>query len=119
MTKKEMYAEILKVVADNEELVAFVNHEIDLLNRKSSGTRKPTKTQLENEGFKADILEALAGVDEPVTIKGLCGICDSISGLTNQRVTHLLTDLRKEGKVARTYVKKVAYFALGSEEVEE
>lgn len=119
MTKKEMYAEILKVVADNEELVAFVNHEIDLLNRKSSGTRKPTKTQLENEGFKADILEALAGVDEPVTIKGLCGICDSISGLTNQRVTHLLTDLRKEGKVARTYVKKVAYFTLGSEEVGE
>ena len=119
MTKKEMYAEILKVVADNEELVAFVNHEIDLLNRKSSGTRKPTKTQLENEGFKADILEALAGVDEPVTIKGLCGICDSISGLTNQRVTHLLTDLRKEGKVVRTYVKKVAYFALGSEEVGE
>ena len=119
MTKKEMYAEILKVVADNEELVAFVNHEIDLMNRKSSGTRKPTKTQLENEGFKADILEALAGVDEPVTIKGLCGICDSISGLTNQRVTHLLTDLRKEGKVARTYVKKVAYFALGPEEVGE
>ena len=119
MTKKEMYAEILKVVADNEELVAFVNHEIDLLNRKSSGTRKPTKTQLENEGFKADILEALAGVDEPVTIKGLCGICDSISGLTNQRVTHLLTDLRKDGKVARTYVKKVAYFTLGSEEVGE
>ena len=117
MTKKEMYAEILKVVADNEELVAFVNHEIDLLNRKSSGTRKPTKTQLENEGFKADILEALASVDEPVTIKGLCGICDSISGLTNQRVTHLLTDLRKEGKVARTYVKKVAFFALGTEGV--
>ena len=112
MTKKEMYAEILKVVADNEELVAFVNHEIDLLNRKSSGTRKPTKTQLENEGFKADILEALAGVDEPVTIKGLCGICDSISGLTNQRVSALLTQMVKGGTAHKEVVKGRAMFTI-------
>lgn len=116
MTKREMYAEIRKVVADNEEMVAFIDHEVELLNRKSNGIRKPTKTQVENEGYKAEILESLATINEPVTIKELCGICDSIGGLTNQRVTHLLTDLRKDGKVVRTYVKKVAYFALGSEE---
>jgi hypothetical protein len=31
----------------------------------------------------------------------------------------MLTDLRKDRKVARTYVKKIAYFALGSEESED
>ena len=119
MTKKEMYAEIRKLVADNEELVNFIDHEVELLNRKSGGSRKPTKTQLENDGFKADILATLAEVDAPVTIKGLCEACSSIANLSNQRITHMLTDLRKDGKVARTYVKKVAYFALGSEEEEK
>ena len=119
MTKKEMFAEIRKAVVDNAEMVAFIDHEIELLNKKSSSSRKPTKTQVENEGFKTDILSALAEADKAVTIKELCVLCPSVSGLTNQRITHMLTDLRKNGKVARTYVKKVAYFSLGSEESEE
>ena len=56
MTKKEMFAEICKGVADNAEMVAFIDHEIELLDRKSGSPRKPTKTQVENDGFKADIL---------------------------------------------------------------
>ena len=120
MTKKEMFAEIRKVVIDNAEMVAFIDHEIELLNRKSGGSRKPTKTQLENEGFKADILATLAEIDRPVTIKELIAECEPIAHLTNQRITHMLTALRKDGQVQREYIKKVAYFALGSEdEVEE
>ena len=115
MTKKEMFAEIRKVVADNAEMVAFIDHEVELLDNKRTSARKPTKTQIENEAFKADIVAALAEADAPVTIKELMAICPNIAGLTNQRVTHMLTDLRKGGKVTRTYVKKVAYFALGSE----
>ena len=116
MTKREMFAEIRKVVADNAEMVAFIDHEVELLDKKKSGSRKPTKTQVENDGFKADILTALAEVDEPVTIKDLVEICPTLADLTNQRITHLLTDLRKDGKIARSYVKKVAYFSLGSED---
>ena len=116
MTKKEMFTEIRKVVIANEEMVAFIDRQIELLERKSSTPRKPTKTQVENEGFKAEILEALAEADKPVTITELRLICEAIAELSNQRITHLLTDLRKDGKVARTYVKKVAYFALGTEE---
>ena len=115
MTKREMFAEIRKAVAGNEEMVAFIDHEVELLDKKSTSAKKPTKTQLENEAYKAEIVSALAEVDAPVTIKGLCEICDSIAGLTNQRITHLLTDLRKDGKVVRTHIKKVAYFALGNE----
>ncbi len=116
MTKREMFAEIRKAVADNADMVAFIDHEVELLDNKKSGSRKPTKTQVENEGYKADILAALAEADEPVTIKGLCEVCPAIAGLTNQRITHMLTDLRKDGRVSRSYVKKVAYFSLGSED---
>lgn len=119
MTKKEMFAEIRNLVADNAEMVEFLNHEIELLDRKSGSPRKPTKTQIENDEFKADIVAALATADAPVTIKELCEICQPIAALSNQRITHMLTDLRKDGQVARTYIKKVAYFALGREEVEE
>ena len=117
MTKKEMFAEIRACVADNEEMVAFIDHEIELLNRKSNSPKKPTKTQIENEQFKADILVALEEVENPgATIKELFTLCPSLEGLSNQRITHLLTALRKEKKVARTYVKKVAYFSLGAED---
>lgn len=115
MTKKEMLAAIKEVVADNAEMVAFLDKEIDLLNRKKSGSRKPTKTQLENEGFKADILEALTIADKPLNIKELCEECPSIAELSNQRITHMLTALRKDGKVVRTMVKRVAHFAIGNE----
>ena len=116
MTKREMFAEIRKAVADNADMVAFIDHEVELLDNKKSGSRKPTQTQVENESYKANILAALAEADEPVTIKGLAEICPSIAGLTNQRITHMLTDLRKDGRVSRSYVKKVAYFSLGSED---
>lgn len=116
MTKREMFAEIRNLVSDNAEMVAFIDREIELLNRKASSPRKPTATQVENAGFKENILEALESADKPVSIRELCEICPSLEGLTNQRITHLLTDLRKAGKVARNYVKKVAYFSLGSEE---
>ena len=115
MTKREMFAEIRKVVIDNAEMVAFIDHEVELLNRKSGGTRKPTKNQLENAQFKADILAALTEVGKPVTIKELCEVCPTIAGLTNQRITHMLTDLRKGGEVTREYIKRVDYFTVGNE----
>ena len=119
MTKREMFAEIRKIVADNAEMTAFIDREIELLNRKNSAPKKPTKVQVENEAFKEDILTALETLDAPVTITELCAGCESIAGLSNQRITHLLTDLRKEHKVMRTYVKKVAHFTLGDEDATE
>jgi len=117
MTKREYFAQIRELVADNEELVAFIDHEVELLNRKSATPRKPTKAQQENAVFKANILEALEKVGKPVSIKELVAECPSLAGLTNQRITHLLTALIADDKVAKEYVKKVPFFFLT--EVEE
>lgn len=119
MTKKEMFAQILAVVANNADMVAFIEHEIELLDNKSKSPKKPTKVQLENDLFKADILVALSEADKAVTIKELQAICPSIAGLTGQRVSALLSQLRKDGQVRRNYEKKVAYFSLGSESADE
>lgn len=112
MTKKEMFAEIRNIVANNEEMVAFIDHEIELLERKSNSPKKPTKTQVENDGFKADIVAYLTGVDAPKTIKELQAEIPSISGLTNQRITHMLTDLVKAGTLTKEYVKKTPYYSI-------
>ena len=54
-----------------------------------------------------------------MTLKELGEVCGAIADLPNQRISRMLSDLRKDGKVARTYVKKVAYFALGCEDASE
>ena len=112
MTKKEMFVEIRNAVVDNAEMVAFIDHEIELLNRKSGTPRKPTKTQVENDGFKAEILTYLAGVDAPKSIKELQSEVESLSGLTNQRITHMLTDLVKSGSLVKKYVKKTPFYSV-------
>ena len=112
MTKKEMFVEIRNIVADNEEMVAFIDHEIELLERKSNSPKKPTKTQLENDGFKAEIVAYLTEVDTPKTIKELQAEIPSISGLTNQRITHMLTDLVKAETLTKKYVKKTPYYSV-------
>ena len=112
MTKREMFNAIREEVITNAEMVAFIDHEIELLDRRKTSSRKPTKTQVENEGFRADILEHLTAVDAPKTIKELQQEIPSIAELTNQRITHLLTALVKDGKVTREVVKRVPYFTI-------
>lgn len=115
-TKREYFAEIRELVIDNPELVEFVDHEVALLDKKKNAERKPTDTQLENIGFKNDILVALADAEKPVNIKELIVLVPALDGLTNQRIARLLADLRKAKKVARTYVGKTPHYALGAEE---
>lgn len=112
MTKKEMFTEIRSYVADNEELVAFIDHEIELLERKASSAKKPTKTQIENEGLKAEIVAYLVSADAPKSIKELQAEVASLNGLTNQRITHLLTDLVKAETLVKEYVKKTPYYSV-------
>jgi hypothetical protein len=116
MTKREMFTAIANVaeVAANQEMVDFLNHEIELLNRKASSSRKPTKTQVENESFKALIVEYLESADTPKSIKELQAEIPEISELTNQRVTHMLTDLVKAETLTKEYVKKTPYYSIAA-----
>ena len=114
MTKREMFTEIRNAVIDNAEMVAFIDHEIELLNRKSASPKKPTKTQMENDAFKAVIVDYLTEVDAPKTIKELQTEVVELNGLTNQRITHMLTDLVKGGTLIKEYVKKTPYYSIAA-----
>ena len=111
VTKAQMFAMIKEVegVKENDEMVAFIDHELELLAKKSAN-KKPTKTQEENEGIKAEILNVLT--DEGVTVSDLQSKSDVLSGLSNQRVSALLRQLIADGKVAKNVDKKKSYFSL-------
>lgn len=115
MTKREMFQEIRKVVASNAEMVEFIDHELELLDRKAATPRKLTAKQIENLNFKANILVALASADKTVTFKEVYEICPQLAELSPQRVTHMLTDLINEGRIVRTVVKKVPYYRIVTE----
>ena len=119
-TKRERFEQIKALVSNNAELVAFIDHEIELLNKKNSRSGKPTKTQIENETIKNTILDILQTIGKPVTVTQLLAN-DELNGLSNQKVSALLAQLRKSDKVVRTVEKKVAFYSIKeeSDEVEE
>ena len=84
------------------------------LAKRNSGERKPTKTQVENDAYKATIVEYLTTVDAPKTIKEMQAEIADIAELTNQRITHMLTDLVKAGTLAKEYVKKTPYYSIAA-----
>ncbi len=117
MTKRDYFNGLLGVIENHkdsienyEEFKAFIEREIELLNKKRSNS-KPTKTQIENEKIKEKILIAFEKIDEPVTITELAKM-DGLTEYSNQKLSILCHQLVDEHKVVNTKVKKVSYFKI-------
>lgn len=99
-----------------EQAVEFIDKELGLLARKNSGeNKKPTKTQQENEGYKALILEFLAtlpddkdGVTCTEIIKGVT----EFEGFSTQKISPLVRQLMAADKVTKTEAKGKSLFRL-------
>jgi hypothetical protein len=118
VTKKDMYNAIkaIEAVAANEDMVAFIDHEIELLNKKYHGKKKATKTQEENVGIKNTICATLASLDKAVTVTELQNANSELATLSNQRVSALLRQLVDAGEVVRTTDKRKSYFSISAVE---
>lgn len=117
MTKRDYFNGLLGVIENHkdsienyEEFKAFIEREIELLNKKRSNS-KPTKTQIENEKIKEKILIAFEKIDEPVTITELAKM-DGLTEYSNQKLSVLCHQLVDEHKIVNTKVKKVSYFKI-------
>lgn len=113
ITKRDHFNALLKIpaVAENEGLVDFINHEIDLLNRKNSVEKKPTATQVANEGIKTAIVSGMEP-NRMYTVTEIIKEIDGCAELSNQKVSALLRGLIDEGKVVKSVDKRKSYFAL-------
>ena len=111
MTKREMFETIATINADNEEIVAFCNHEIELLANRKSGSKGMTKTQKENELIKATIVDVLSAITEPCTVSEL--LADArLNSFTNQKISALLRQLVISGAVVKKTEGKKTRFVL-------
>lgn len=110
-TKIEMFTQIMKGLTNADE-IAFIQHEIELLENKKASVRKPTANQVENENLKVEIVDFLHN-GERFTITEMMEQIPSLKELTNQRVSAILKQLVDGGVVVKAYEKRKAYFSLG------
>lgn len=113
-TKREYYELIKSKLADNAEIVAFCDHEIELLeNRKKTvdGEKKLTPKQKENLALVATILDNME-VDTIYSISDMQRKIEVCKELTNQKISSLIRQAMSDGTVERVEVKGKAFFKL-------
>jgi len=112
MTKKENFVAIREILnaSGNSDFDAFINHEIELLSKKRTSSKKPTKVQIANEGLKQTILGVLG--DEGVTVTEIMGMIGDDT-LTNQKVSAVLRLMKdNDGTIKKEVVKGKSLFSL-------
>ena len=108
MTKVEMFEAIKAVVVDNAEMVDFINHEIELVQKRNSRkSSKPTKKQTENLAIKEAIKDMLANTEGMTATEVATAV-----NVSPAKATALLTQLVKAEEIKRTVEKKVARFSI-------
>jgi len=109
-TKKDLFLEVREVVAGNEELVAFVDHELELLNKKTS--TKGTKVNDEQVALMEKIVNALNEIGRSVTISELQKENAEMAEYSNQKLSAMLKKLVDNKQVTKMVDKKKSYFMI-------
>lgn len=107
-TKKDLFLEVREVVAGNEELVAFVDHELELLDKKTS--TKSTKVNEEQVALMEKIVNALNEIGRSVTISELQKENAEMAEYSNQKLSAMLKKLVDNKQVTKIVDKKKSYF---------
>ena len=126
-TKKDKFNALITLLADADQatevkegltvadLVEFAQHEVELLSRKSvsaTGEKKLTERQKENLAIGDAVVDAM----EPTMMYTITQLMKEVPNLpadmTNQRLTHIVSDLVKDERVVKVVDKRVSYFRL-------
>lgn len=111
---KDLVTENMENYIFVEDVIKFLNHEMELVSRKrSSGNSKPTAKQAEQDAMREKILAFLRenGTSTATDIQNALSI-------SNQRVNGLMRPMIKAGKIIRTEDKKKVYFSIAVPESE-
>ena len=113
MTKAHMFTIIKGVpaVAENAEMVAFIDHELELLAKKSA-SKKPSKKNEENEVLKDKIVEVLGTFENGATVSEILATGGDFTGMSNQKISALVRQLVLDGTVVKTTDKKKSIFSV-------
>ena len=120
ITLKENFERLAKVVAGanieeatRQELLTFIDSRVEQINKKATAPRKAdTEKAQENEKLAQAMLDMLAGNGIPMTITEIMQGDEIFKGVTNQRLTAIMTKLKNDGTVARVVDKKNAKYII-------
>lgn len=132
MTKKEMMNALVNYIAtapemnfvvthatgtdedvSRDEMLAFLNKEIDQLSRKRAASSKPSKVEAERNEFRAKILEWLKANPGSTATD-----IQNAFNISNQRVNGLIRPLVKSNEIVRVEIKGKPYFSVAGYEAE-
>lgn len=111
MTKREFLNTVIATI-DNEEVKAFAEKEIAMLDKKNATrSSKPTKTQIENEQIKFNLIEVMT---EPMTVSTITKAYNEYfnTSYSVNKFTALVTQMKKNNTLLREVVKGVAYYSV-------
>lgn len=115
ITKRDRFTTLLTYaeVKANPDMVAFIEHEIELLNNRNTGDRKPTAQQTANEGIKTVIHDLLHDAPNRLfTITEMQKESAELGELSNQRISAIANQMVKaEGATIEKVIdKRKTYF---------
>ena len=113
MTKRDYFNELLNIseVKENKSMVEFINHELELLEKKNaSKSNSMTKEQKANEDLKDQIIEEMEQ-GKKYTVSDMQKELPCCKELSNQKISALIRQLVNEGVVKRVEEKRKAYFS--------
>ena len=110
MTKAQMFAQIKANYNLTDAEKAFIDHELELLAKKNASEKKPTATQVANEGLKSAILDGMEN-NRLYTIGEVIKEIPACAELSTSKVSALMRQLIDAGAVVRTEDKRKAYFS--------
>lgn len=115
-TKRDNFTALLKLseVKADAKLVEFINHEIELLDRKNTVDKKPTKTQQENEVIKSIILSSMED-NRLYSISEMLKEFPACADMSNQKLSSLVRQMVLDKQVERVEEKRKAFFRKVSE----
>ena len=111
VTKRDNFNALLNIeeVASNPELVAFIKHELELLDRKNkANSGELTETQKENLALGEEMVEFIAKAGKELSVADV----RNHFGITAQKATPILTKLVENGKLNKRVDKRVSYFSV-------
>ena len=110
--EKTTNVKALAYVLDNYDLPTEIHAKLEKMKfqfeKKNSAEKKPTATQIENEGIKNLILEVIG--DSSLTITEMQKINGELAELSNQKISALLKQMVENGSIVREEIKRKAYF---------
>lgn len=102
------------VKVSGADVAGFLNHELELLDRKNTVDKKPTKTQQENEVIKSAVLSAMEA-NRLYSISEMLKEFPACKDMSNQKLSSLVRQMVLDKQVERIEEKRKAFFRKVSE----